>query len=700
MIGTIGDVMAAFNAHHAPIGAYTSFTLGAAGRGGGLAFEAGRPPDQDVLVGLRADDGRYDLMPFLAPPDTALLRPMPPGAVTRTFGAATDAWRMGGLELRIHSPLRAVPEPGVASEDELRDALLPAVLVELLVDNTGGDRPVRAVLGIGAPHGGPMTTPWGLTPRLTTARTTAAGPAGFAFEDGHGRRASVVCAGAGVTAAAGPDAATALDGPPGGTGDVAALRFDVAAGERARHRIAVSFWRGGTVATGTGIDCAYWYSRLFDGLDDVARHALRAFDRLAAEHAAAGAALDGDPALSDDQRFQLAHAIRSYFGNTALLATADGRPVWAVMEGEFRYVNTLDLTVDQVFFELRENPWTVRNELDAFLERHSFSDGAGISFTHDMGSFPELSDPGASAYERRIHMTSEERTNWALTALLYVEQTGDAAWADAHAATLEACLAAMVARDARAPAERDGIMGVETDRMPPDGEEITTYDSLDPALRQARHSSYLAGKQWAAYVCLEAFLAHRGRTGAAATAHRQAHLAAAGMVAAAAADSGRIPALLAADGEPADGTAVIPVVEGLVYALFAGAPDAVRRDGEYRAYVETLHAHLGAVLTRGACLFEDGGWKLSAGHDNSWLSKIYLAQFAARRILGRPWDAAGRAADAAHVAWLLDGPRAAWAWSDQILAGRIHSSRWYPRGVTAALWLEERPETARLRPAP
>jgi hypothetical protein len=53
-------------------------------------------------------------------------------------------------------------------------------------------------------------------------------------------------------------------------------------------------------------------------------------------------------------------------------------------------------------------------------------------------------------------------------------------------------------------------------------------------------------------------------------------------------------------------------------------------------------------------------------------------------VLGLPADTA---ADAAHTAWLMGPELAAWAWSDQIFAGRIHSSRYYPRGVTGVLWL-------------
>lgn len=57
------------------------------------------------------------------------------------------------------------------------------------------------------------------------------------------------------------------------------------------------------------------------------------------------------------------------------------------------------------------NPWTVRNELDLFVERFSYEvivrfpgDTAeypgGISFTHDMGVANAVSRPGYSSYER------------------------------------------------------------------------------------------------------------------------------------------------------------------------------------------------------------------------------------------------------------------------------------------------------------
>jgi hypothetical protein len=470
----------------------------------------------------------------------------------------------------------------------------------------------------------------------------------------------------GAEAAAGADVLSALEAPAGGSGEAAALYWEVPAGARATRRIAIAFWHGGKVAAGPGLSCAYWYTRLFRGLDDVAAYALRHFDRLAREHAAAAEPIT---ALPEPRRFQLAHAIRSYYGNTALLAVGD-RPLWTVMEGEFMFVNTLDLVADQVFFELRQSPWTVRNVLDGFLERYSFEDDRGLAFTHDMGSFPSFAAPGTSAYERRTRMTAEELTDWTLAALAYVTQSGDEAWAAAREETLARCLRSLIAR---AP---DGV--------PSSGEEeITTYDSLDDSLRRARGSSYLSGKQWAAAAALATFFARRGRTRLGAAAGRHARLTSDRLVAAAEAH-GYVPAGVA---NPA---AVIPVVEGLAFALFAGA----EADG---AYAAVLRRHLEAVLRPGRCRFPDGGWKLSATHDNSWLSKVYVAQFVARRILRLPIDPG---ADAAHAAWLMDPEGAAWAWSDQILAGRIHSSRSYPRGVTAALWLEEDRATARLSPLP
>jgi hypothetical protein len=55
-------------------------------------------------------------------------------------------------------------------------------------------------------------------------------------------------------------------------------------------------------------------------------------------------------------------------------------------------------------------------------------------------------------------------------------------------------------------------------------------------------------------------------------------------------------------------------------------------------------------------------------------------------------------ADAAHVKWQTDGS-AYWACSDQIVSGQARGSRYYPRIVTTALWLDEQRRNAPATPA-
>jgi hypothetical protein len=233
-------------------------------------------------------------------------------------------------------------------------------------------------------------------------------------------------------------------------------------------------------------------------------------------------------------------------------------------------------------------------------------------------------------------------------------------------------------RDHPEPDERNGVMSLDSSRCQ-GGSEITTYDSLEPSLGQARNNLYLAVKSWAAYVLLEPVLRQLGETEAAADAADQAARCASTIVASADAD-GYLPAIL---GEGVEGR-TIPVIEGLVYPFVAGRTDALAVDGPFGDLRRTLERHLDLALRPGVCLFPDGGWRLSSKSRNSWLSKIYLCQFVAEAVLGRPAD---RGADRAHLAWLMDEENAYYAWSDQMLEGKAVGSRYYPRGVTAILWL-------------
>ena len=53
-----------FHAHHSPMGAHASFTVGMFGAEGGLALEKGSPAHSAVFIGYRSASGKMHTMPF------------------------------------------------------------------------------------------------------------------------------------------------------------------------------------------------------------------------------------------------------------------------------------------------------------------------------------------------------------------------------------------------------------------------------------------------------------------------------------------------------------------------------------------------------------------------------------------------------------------------------------------------------------
>ncbi|WP_166244687.1 glycoside hydrolase family 52 protein [Paenibacillus turpanensis] len=696
-----------FNAHHAPIGAFSSFTLGFPGNGGGLDLELGRSPKQNVYIGVESKDqaGIYEALPFFEyvedeskrydienpdpePNKPKIILPFAKDDVQRDFRLGTDTWKAGDVIFTIYSKVQGVPNPASASDEELKLAIVPAVLAELTIDNTGGTASRRAFFGYQG------SDPYSSMRRLDDTSEALSGV-------GQGRLTGIA-ASSGETASALHFSLENILLTPlkenwtFGLGAVGALVMDVPAGECRTYRFAIGFHRSGYVTA--GMDASYYYTRYFRNIEEVLTYSLERFDEIKALAEQSNALVD-DSGLSEDQKFMLAHSIRSYYGSTQLLE-AEGKPFWIVNEGEYRMMNTFDLTVDQLFYELKVNPWTVKNELDMFVERYSYEDKVrfpgdeteypgGLSFTHDMGVANTLSRKHYSSYELYgidgcfSHMTHEQLVNWILCGAVYVTQTGDQTWLKSNVSIFERCFESMLNRDHPDPAQRNGIMGLDSSRVM-GGAEITTYDSLDVSLGQARNNIYLAGKCWAAYVALEKLFRGQGLDALAESAGEQARKCANTMVSHVT-EGGYIPAVI---GEGND-SKIIPAIEGLVFPYFTDCREALDPNGAYADYIAALKRHLDTVLQDGICLFADGGWKISSTSNNSWLSKIYLCQFIARHILGLEWDERGAAADAAHVKWLTHPTLSIWSWSDQIISGEIAGSKYYPRGVTSILWLEE-----------
>ena len=750
-----------FNAQHSPAGAFLSFTCGHFGTRGGLAAELGRPASQDLFVGVKDGDrfGRAPLrcLPFFAdaagerthgdeflveqagPAEgnaTPDVTPFAEGDIARHYGWATDAWRAGGLGFTVHTPFGPIPDPADASINALREALSPSVTAELTVDNRDGKATKTAVFAVHFPGGGVRTfrLGGGETPRCAFVER---GRLGFA---------ATLAEGGGVLV---PfqrwNASVGLSdpNPVHQLGNCAGVGVEVPAGEVAVVRLALGCYLPGLVTT--GVEASYFYTRCFTSLADVLGDALDGFDRRAARAAALDAELlDSD--LSADQQFLVAHATRSYYGSTQLLDAAGG-PLWVVNEGEYCMMNTLDLSVDQAFWELDQNPWVVRNLLDGFVQRYSFVDdvkvyadgpasaggrldaGAthdpsqpapppdegqlnrpfslspgGLSFTHDMGVHNNFSPAGTSSYELAdltgcfSHMTQEQLCNWVLIAGCYVAKTGDAAWARRNRHVLAACLDSL---DARRDSGPGGWMTRDSARCGRGG-EITTYDSLDESLGQARANLYVAVKRWAAYGALR-LVAQAADLGGDLADRCGAEMAAfAEGLARVADDSGGVLPAVLEPGNPGHASRILCACEPLIYPWYWSAcgHDFDLGVPETWAVVDVLRDHVAALLgdPDGRNRFEDGGIRLSSTSNNSWMSKIALAQQVVRRVLRQGDDSAVddlmRDADAAHVGWQSRGS-AYWACCDQIVSGIARGSRYYPRVITTALWMHEHDVPAR-----
>ena len=716
-----------FNAQHSPVGAFMSFTCGNVGTRGGFGLQIGKPGNQDLYVGVkdgaRGDDAPLRCLPFFrstrgggagaadflveqAGPSeqnaASNVRAIDVDQIRRGYGWASDRWATDEFSFAIYSPFASIPDPAIATPAMMRRSIAPAIVAELTVDNTRGTTPKTGFFAMNFNEPGWVP--------IAGSRFEA----GFAQRGQAGVLGEVTWDDGGSSQSAAPQLFCRWT-PDGGLlepvahrlGSCPGLAFDVPAGQRRTLRLALGCYLAGNVTT--GIEASYLYTRYFASLADVLTRTLSTA-RVAIDDAAEQDRQLLESGLSDDQQFLLAHATRSYYGSTQLLDAA-GEPLFVVNEGEYCMMNTLDLSVDQMFWELRQNPWVVRNILDRFTSHYSYVDevkkpdgtlsAGGLSFTHDMGAHNNFSPTGHSSYELPeltgcfSYMTAEQLCNWSLLAATYVAHTGNVAWARQHARTIAACVTSLAARGGA-----DRFVQYDSSRCGKSGAEITTYDSLDHSLAQTRNNVYIAVKCWASYLGLAAVARAIGDEATARTASEHLERVAAAVSAKAGAD-GVIPAVFE-PGNPGHASRILPACEGLLYAidwrrtaLAATTVNDVMALPHTARMVDALRGHTLALLNDPARgnVFADGGLKLSSTSNNSWMSKIALFQHVARELFGANEDAAMKQlfadADAAHVKWQTDGS-SYWACCDQIVSGVAKGSRYYPRVISASVWLDER----------
>jgi hypothetical protein len=703
-----------FNAQHSPMGAWMSFTCGNFGTRGGIGLQVGRPADQDLYIGVKHGDRHSDaplrVLPFYegATSDEAArydvekkngeqapaIVPLPKEQIRRAYGWATDKWHTPDFDFAIHTPVGEIPDPNESGAIVEQMSLIPAVIAEMTIDNTQGQGIKTAIFAIGFRQGGVRLLDQGMTP----------GRVGFAFGRHIGVAGEVYVLGSDGQLREGPEAgvspfpicrwtpAEALrdPNPVHLLGTCPGIAVEVPAGKAVVLRLAIGAYIPDVVTT--RLEGKYLYTRYFASLGDVLDEALTMFDSTRAEADALNRQLLNS-GLSPNQQFLLAHATRSYYGSTELLDIG-GQPFWIVNEGEYCMMNTLDLSVDQVFWELRHNPWVVRNLLDNFVRHYSYVDEVkekgstrlmpgGISFTHDMGVHNNFSPFGTSSYELYnldgcfSHMTAEQLCNWSLMAACYVAKTNDLAWLRRSESVVRACLTSL----------RNRKFGQLDSSRCGTGQEITTYDSLDHSLAQTRNNVYIAVKCWASVLGIAMMLDKLGDTKEATGAKRDAAALAAHVCRQA--RNGVLPAVFETD-NPGYASRILPAVEGLIYPHTWGE-DVWKLEP---SLIETLKTHTRTLLLdkEARNLFPDGGLKLSSTSNNSWQSKIAIFQHVCRAVLKLDEDPAIREifekSDAAHVKWQIEGS-SYWACSDQILSGTAVGSKYYPRCVTAVLWLKE-----------
>jgi xylan 1,4-beta-xylosidase len=715
-----------FNAHHSPMGAFFSFTCGHFNTTGGLAAQAGKPGNQDIFIGVKDGDRKAKsplrCLPFFSgAKDVAAdaflveqagkakeqpqLTAYSKTDIQRFYGWASDRWVTPDLQFTIYTPFSEIPDPQNATAQSMREALIPAVVAELTVDNTHGKTTKTALFALRFNEPGIRLIPDLGPGRLGFGLRRHLGVAGEMLDSNADTPAMPILAWA-------PDVGLAANVPVHHLGGCPGITFEVPAGQKRTLRLAFGCYLEGPVTT--NLEASYFYTRYFGSLNDVLGAALDSYDMAVVRAAERDHEL-ATSNLSPDQQFLLAHSTRSYYGSTQLLDLG-GKPFWVVNEGEYCMLNTLDLSVDHVFWELRQNPWVIRNLLENFVKHYSFRDQvkvpdgkggfklapAGISFCHDMGVHNNFSPIGTSSYEIAeldalcfSHMTQEQVCNWTLMAGCYVAATGDLDWLNQNAPIIRDCYLSMLARDHVDEKKRTGVMQLDSYRCGEKGSEITTYDSLDHSLAQSRNNLYIATKCWATYLTIAMMFQKLGKTKLREEAIQSAALAAK-TVARNMGPDGFIPAVFE-KGNPGHGSRILPAIEGLIYPLYwrsfddTLAKDALDPKGRYAEMLTALKKHTQTLLTdpENRNRFPDGGIRLSSTSANSWMSKIALFQQICREYLGfENADARQVAADAAHVKWQTEGDSAYWAMSDQIVNGVAQGSKYYPRCVTTILWMK------------
>jgi len=695
-----------FMTHHAPVGAWSSFTFGLPGRGVGIEHESLKvEATGDLLVAVSRGPGKVQMLPFIAGlqdedyegrvagnANLAAFKqwaPIAPKEITRRLTPATDEFRGGDLCLRVISPRFPLPDPETEiNEAAFKAAICPALIIEVEVDNTRHTVPACGFIGLAYQGKGRLRPlDWSGDGKLCGVALgdawalAALGKTGSVFTIRSGSVAPFVEAGAPVIH------------PGGNEGGIA---FAVPAGQRATLTCAVGFHHAGN---GThGIQTRYAFSDFFADVESVCRYALESSGtfKLAAQQSDEKSSAGG---VARQQIELLAQASQGYYANSSLLRDARGGWRWSVCEGQFAWRNTLDLAADHLPFELRQHPWVARNVMDSFFDRYAYRDQVtfagegkklfpgGISFAHDQGNYTSYAPAGQSGYEQPNRdglysfMTGEQLLNGIYCAAAYALASRDRPWSGRRKVEAVEMLRSLQNRDHHDPAKRNGWLKGESDRVG-NGAEITTYDALDHVLQNASGNLYIAVKTWCSALMLGELLELAGENSFAAEARAMAQKAAESTLEKFDHARGQFPPNLFAGGD----ALVIAALEPLAVPLYCGMSKQLQ---QFPRLLAALQMHARSALQPGVCLdAATGGLRLSSTSPNTWVSKCALTFFVIEWLEAKAIKLIAPLAMRELAAW-MQVSAAEGTVADQIQSGTRQAigGFYYPRCVTLSLLL-------------
>jgi hypothetical protein len=232
------------------------------------------------------------------------------------------------------------------------------------------------------------------------------------------------------------------------------------------------------------------YTSWFKNLDEVIDWALENKDEILAKTTNFEQQLNR-PELSGQEKWILAQAFHSYLSNTWLVVNNSQQNDfdYLVWEGEFKYLNTVDVAHDYAVLEGLYMPWVIKNELQLW-QQAAKKDSYGMVIPHDLGRGLNLE--GIQAYKIDQWQTSgmpvEENLNFILLSYWYYNRTQDQEFVKNSLPFIKELYHSVRSRDTNG------------NGLPDVGIGMTTYDNDgNSALKESPDSVYLGLKMVGAW---------------------------------------------------------------------------------------------------------------------------------------------------------------------------------------------------------